>query len=455
MKKALTKNVYKTIVETLGEEIFVCDGEGTVLFVNPASIEINELDIDNIIGRNVRDLMNEGYFSESSTLKVIKTQKAVSILQNLKSGRRIIANSVPIFDDDGNISMIITSSQDIDAVNHLLETLDKQEAEIATLKRALSESSDFEANDPASIQVKAALEKVASIDLPVLIKGESGTGKQVAARHIHFSGKRADKPIARVNCTSIDEDFLDREIFGYETESGNSRKIKQGKLDFANGGTLILNNISYMPPKVQSKLFEYIDTGKFTRAGGTHEVSSTARIIAITGMNLKELSETGMFMKALYYRLDTVPINIPPLRSRTQDIPYLSNQYIARYNDKYRTKKMLSKDAQGVLASHAWPGNLIELDQTIESAYIMTDGPVIKGDTVYDVIHDAEEQAAHPQRVYCEDIIPLREAKHQLEEQLVKRAFEVYKTTRKTAEILGVNQSTVSRILNKYKNSLT
>lgn len=372
-------------------------------------------------------------------------------MQTLKNGKRIIANGVPIFDPDGRLSLIVTSSQDIDAVNHLLETLDKQEEEIATLKRALSKNSDFEANDPASIQAKASLEKVASLDLPVLIRGESGTGKQVAARHIHFFGKRADNPIAKVNCTSSDEDFLDREIFGSETELGSSVKIKQGKLDFANGGTLILNNISYMPSKIQSKLFEYIDTGKFRRAGGTREIKSTARIIAITGMNLKELSETGMFLKALYYRLNTIPITIPPLRSRTQDIPYLSNQYIARYNNKYKTKKILSKDALGVLASHSWPGNLIELDQTIESAYIMTDGPVIKGTTVYNVIHDEEEQAAHPGKVYCEDIIPLKTAKHQLEEQLVRRTFDVYKTTRKTAEVLGVNQSTVSRILNKYR----
>ena len=450
MKNDLKKNVYKTIVENLGQEIFVSDGDANVLFANPASIEINELDVDDIIGRNVRDLLADGYFSESSTLKVLEEKKPVSILQTLKGGKRIIANGIPIFDDEGNISMVITSSQDIDAVNTLLETLDKQEEEIETLKKALSSTSDFEAIDPVTIQTKLALEKVASLDMPVLIKGESGTGKQVAARHIHFSGKRADKPILRVNCTSLDEDFLDKEIFGSEIESGGTVRIKQGKLDMANEGTLILNNISYMSPHIQAKIFNYLETGKFTRAGGTRETKSTARIIAITGMNLKELSNSGMFKKSLFYKLNTVPISIPPLRDRTKDLPYLSNQYIARCNDKYMSKKILSKDAQGVLASHSWPGNLIELNQTIEGSYILTDGPVINGETVYNVIHDDEERARHPSKVYCEDIIPLKEAKHQLEEQLVKRAFEVYKTTRKTAEVLGVNQSTVSRILNKY-----
>ncbi|MBQ9015430.1 MAG: sigma 54-interacting transcriptional regulator [Firmicutes bacterium] len=452
-KNELDSNIYRTIVENLGVEIFVSDGEGNVLFVNPASIEINELDVDNIIGRNIRDLLNEGYFEESSTLRVLKERKTVSVLQHLKNGKQIIATGVPLFDDHGDISMVFTTSQDIEAVNDLLETLNQQQQEIQTLKRELSRNIDFETVDPASVKVRATLERVSSMDIPVLIFGESGTGKHVAARYIHFFGNRSEEPFIVVNCTSDDSDFLEREIFGQEIETsdGKTRSIRQGKLDFANRGTLALNNISYMPLRVQSKLFEYIDTGKFKRAGGNREVSSTARIVAMTGMDLQSLSETGMFMKPLYYRLATVPINIPPLRSRIKDIPYLANQYISRYNNKYRTKKILSRDALGKLASHSWPGNLIELDQTIESAYIMSDGPVILGETIYEVLHGNQENDNDHGSVYCEDIIPLKEAKHQLEEQLVKRAFEVYKTTHKTAEALGVNQSTVSRILNKYR----
>ena len=135
MKQSEIDNIYKVIVENLGEEIFVSDGNGDVLFVNPASIEINELDIENIIGRNVSDLQREGYFSESSTLRVLREKRPVSVLQKLKNGKRIIASGVPIYDDKGRIKMVITSSQDIDAVNMLLETLDKREAEIATLIR--------------------------------------------------------------------------------------------------------------------------------------------------------------------------------------------------------------------------------------------------------------------------------------------------------------------------------
>ena len=446
------ENIYQTIVENLGVEIFVSDGNGNVLFVNPASIEINELDVGNVIGRNVRDLIKDGYFEESSTLRVLKERRPVSVLQHLKNDKKIIATGTPIFGKGGRIDMVITTSQDIDAVNELLETLEEKDQEIARLKNELSKANDFEASDPASIKVKETLERVSAMDLPILIYGESGTGKHVAARHVHYSGKRRDKPFVTVNCTSADADFLEREIFGQEIESedGKTKHIRQGKLDQANEGTLTLNNISYMPMKVQTKLFEYIDKGTFKRAGGSREVHSSARIIALTGMNLKELSESGLFSKALYYKLATVPVSIPPLRNRLKDIPFLASQYVSRYNDKYKARKILNKDALGKLASHTWPGNLIELDQTIETAYLMTDGPVIRGETIQDILHGSIETDEGKGSVYCEEIIPLKEAKSQLEEQLVKRAFEVYKTTYKTAEALGVNQSTVSRILNKY-----
>ena len=452
MSNKTDENIYKTIVENLGVEIFVSDGEGNVLFVNPASIAINELEVDNLVGRNVSELIDEGYFRESSTLRVLEEKKTVSLLQNLKHTKQVVATGVPIFDEDGNIEMVITTSQDIEVVNQLLQTLDEQEKEIDMLKRQLQKTSDVEVEDPASIKVKTAMEMVASLDMPILISGESGTGKHDAARYIHYFGKRRDEHFFSVNCISADPDFLEQEIFGRETrsEDGKSEVVIQGKLDMADAGTLALNNISYMPPQIQSKLFEYIVTGEFTRAGGGRRVRSNARIIAMTGMDLKTLSETGMFMKELYYKLNTVPIQVPPLRQRVKDIPLLANQYVAKCNEKYKLKKILNKDALGKLTSHAWPGNLIELDQVIESAYVMTDGPVIKGDTIYNVIHGADEKETGRGSVYCEDIIPLKEAKHQLEEQLTRRAYEVYKTTAKAAEALGVNQSTVSRILNRY-----
>jgi DNA-binding NtrC family response regulator len=155
-----------------------------------------------------------------------------------------------------------------------------------------------------------------------------------------------------------------------------------------------------------------------------------------------------MFNKALYYSLNTVPVRMPALRERSKDIPSLAKTYMDQCNEKYKSKKILSNNALGVLESHTWPGNLIELNQAIESAYILTDGPMISGKTLYEIIYDSapEDNTA---KVICTDIIPLKEAKRQVEEQLVKNAMEVYKTTYRAAEVLEVNQSTVSRIVAK------
>ena len=445
-------DMYKLIVENLDEEIFVSDNKGQILFVNSRSVEINEFDANRVIGMNVRELVNEGYFTESSTLKVLEKNAPVSFLQTLRNNKNVIATGLPVYDENGQIEMVITTSKEIDAVHGLLDTLEKQEEEIVNLKHELSKNSDYDIIDPVSIKIKSGLEKLSSLDIPILIHGESGTGKQVAARHVHFSGIRRDKPFITINCTSSEDGFLEKELFGSEKKnsSGDSVFIKRGKLDFADEGTLVLNNISYLPSSLQKKVFDYIESGEFTRVGGVTPIKSRARIVATTGSDLKALSESGMFNKALYYRINTVPLRIPALRDRREDIPNLSRLYIQQCNAKYKNKKILSNNALGVLESHTWPGNLIELSQTIESAYIMTDGPVISRDIIYDIIYDNDQEPTNMQ-VICKDIIPLKEARYQLEEQLVKNAMDVYKTTYKAAEVLGVNQSTVARIMQKHR----
>lgn len=436
------KDIYQTIVENQVDEIFVSDDKGKILFVNPASIEINDFDAKNIIGKNVRDLVREGYFSESSTLRVLQEKKTVSVLQILKTGRQIIATSIPVFNNNGAIDMVLTFSKDVDAIQGLLDTLENQEIEIANLKHELSKASDFERFDPVSVNILGTLEKLASVDIPVMIQGEPGTGKQVAARHIHFTGKRKAHTFITTNCNGVDAIQLEREIFG--------RGEEKGALDFAETGTLVLKNIDYMPPYIQNHLLDFIETGEFLRIGSTKPVRSGARLVATAGNDIRVKCEKGKFNKTLYYRLNIVPVKMPALKERREDIRSISRTYIEKCNIKYNSKKILSNNALGVLESHTWPGNLSELSQTIENAYIMTDRPIINRDIVYSIIYGSDSDK-NCNQVICKDIIPLKEARYQLEKQLVKNAIEVYKTTYKAAEVLEVNQSTVVRILQKYK----
>ena len=443
-------NIYRTIVESIGQDIFISDGKGNIIFVNPASIEINTLDAQHVIGRNVSDLVKEGYFSESSTLKAIDEKKTVSVLMTNKTGKRFISTSTPVFDNNGDISLVISTSHDVEAMNSLFDQLDMQDAKIASLQHELSESADYISIDTNDTSIAAIVSKAASLDIPILITGEPGTGKHTAAREIHLHGSRKDMSLISVNCETTDPDLLDAELFGSETTTGKSKHITRGRLEFADGGSLILNDIESLPPILQGKLLQYIETGSFQRHGGTSIISADARIIAISTSDIKTLAQEGRFKKDLYYKLNTVPVHMLPLRERSSDIPTLARRYLSRCNSKYSERKIIPSSSMAVLMSHDWPGNLLELSQVIESSYILSDGHMITPGTIHNLLH-SHDRNQDGSRVICTDIIPLKEAKSQLEEQLVKRAVEVYGTTYKAAEVLNVDQSTVSKIMKKYK----
>ena len=177
-------NIYKTIIEQLGEEIFVCDGTGKILFVNPASVEINRIDADNILGRNVKDLVREGFFSDSSTLHVLEKKEPVSVVQKLKDGRKILATGIPVFDDDGNISIVISTSKDVEAVNQLLNTIDSRDAEIESLREEVFAGSGFITSDRSTSELKDTIIRIAPLDMPILIHGDIGVAPGIA-HHFH------------------------------------------------------------------------------------------------------------------------------------------------------------------------------------------------------------------------------------------------------------------------------
>ena len=190
-------NIYKTIIEQLGEEIFVCDGTGKILFVNPASVEINRIDAGNILGRNVKDLVREGFFSDSSTLHVLEKKEPVSVVQKLKDGRKILATGIPVFDDDGNISIVISTSKDVEAVNQLLNTIDSRDAEIESLREEVFAGSGFITSDRSTSELKDTIIRIAPLDMPILIHGDIGVEKNQAARRWHAAdiGYRSDAHI--------------------------------------------------------------------------------------------------------------------------------------------------------------------------------------------------------------------------------------------------------------------
>ncbi|HZK01591.1 MAG TPA: sigma 54-interacting transcriptional regulator, partial [Anaerovoracaceae bacterium] len=333
---------YKIMVEYLGEEIFVADGTGKILFVNPTSVGYIGLPVDKIIGRNAADLQREGYFSVSSTMEVLKQKKQVNILQKLKDGRTVLATGVPIFDDNQDeIVMVISTCKDIEELNNLLNKIEHQEREISIKNAEIERLRDdmfieqgMIFGDESMKAIRDAVMRIAPLEVTVLLEGETGTGKEVVVRTLHRFSKRKNNSFVKINCGIIPENLIEAELFGYEAGSftGAHKEGKRGQVELADGGTLFLDEIGEMPLHMQVKLLDFLQDGTFTRVGGTEKRKVDARIIAATNRDLKEMSEKGYFRQDLYYRLNVIPIKIPPLRERVGDIEILTKYFISNYN---------------------------------------------------------------------------------------------------------------------------
>lgn len=453
--KSYDQNFYKIMAENFGDEIFVTDGRGIVLFVNPAAVDVIGKPVYEIIGRSVEDLVNEGFFKPSVTMEVLARREKVDIIQTVKDGKKVICTGVPIFDDDReNIRMVISTTKDVTVLNELFDTIETQKEEISNLRNLALQEEGFVSSEKDPHCIKSRLMKIAPLDVPVLIQGETGVGKEVAAKAIHRFSYGKDRPFVKINCGIIPENLIESELFGYEKGAftGAERSGKKGKLEMAEGGTLFLDEIGEMPLTLQVKLLDFLQDGTFTRVGGTEKLKVNTRIISATNRNLKEMSDRGEFRKDLYFRINVMPFEIPPLRERQEDIDALIKYFLTKCNNKYKGRKSISDDAVKALHEYGWPGNIRELEHVMEHVYIMSDDDIItKTDLGMDILNlgggwNQETGAA----VKCEGIMPLKEAKWEVEKQLVSRAYEKYKSTYKAAEALKIDQSTVVKLIKKH-----
>jgi transcriptional regulator with PAS, ATPase and Fis domain/NAD-dependent dihydropyrimidine dehydrogenase PreA subunit len=294
--------------------------------------------------------------------------------------------------------------------------------------------------------------KVAQVTSTVMILGESGVGKEVVARFVHNASLRRGGPFVTINCGAIPPNLLESELFGYEAGAftGAKRQGKPGMIETASSGTLFLDEISDLPLDLQVKLLQVIQERRLTRVGGIQPIEVDIRIIAATNRDLAKMVERGEFRADLFYRLNVVPIVIPPLRSRRDDIIPLIYHFLAKHNNTHRYNKTISRETREVLTQYSWPGNVRELENLIERLVVTVEGDEIGVEDLPQYIK--ERDVSCNSKVIVEGVIPLREAVEEVERQLIKHAQEEHETTYEIAEALGVNQSTVVRKLKKYAN---
>jgi two-component system, NtrC family, response regulator AtoC len=374
----------------------------------------------------------------------------IEVLESVKK----INPSIPviILSAAGQIKTVVDAMK-MGAADFLVKPFEEQELELAienvvekqklkeevkTLKRQLDsyDAGDILSTNPRVLKIKEIAQHVADTDVPVLITGESGVGKEVLARYMHSHSSRHDKPFVKVNCAALPNDLLESELFGYERGAfTGALNDKPGKFELADKGTLLLDEIGEMTPHLQAKLLHVLQDSEYTRLGAKRTIRVDARVLASTNINLEENVASGKFREDLYFRLNVIRIEIPPLRERREDIPVLCNYFLCRYRDRYKSSvEEITPSLMDSFLRYDWPGNVRQLENSVKRYLILPDMNV----NLSELKDQTSSSATAPVAVKPkEDNMSLKDvgsrAAEQAEKELVLRVLEETSWNRKQA----------------------
>lgn len=447
------------MIENSYDGFAIVDGESRLLLLNPAFERVMGLKNSEILGRKTRDLVKEGVSDTAASLKVIETGKPQTVIINTMAGRQVLSTGVPVFNREGKIERIYCNLRDITELNELKEKheesqrlLSKYQIELHEVKQRRTVRTQFVAHSKPMTEILESAFRIARVDATVLLLGESGVGKELVARMIHDASSRADTGIfVKINCGAIPGELLESELFGYEAGAftGASREGKPGYFEIADKGTLLLDEIADLPPGLQVKLLSVIQDQEVTRVGGTKPKRVDVRIIAATNQDLEKMVRSGRFREALFYRLNVVPLTIPPLRERKDDIPFLLMHYLEKYNKKYGFKRRLSKGAIEALSAYSWPGNVRELSNLMEQVIVLSNEEIIEWRQLpkkFQTLPEAEVENH-------QSMLSLKAEVEAYELNVIKRTVSRSKTLEEAAHSLGISLSTLTRRLRLLKNA--
>ena len=442
-------NDFLDIFRNCFDGIYVSDGNGRSLFLNKGFERTYGVDARNFIGRDVRELERLGYIDPLITLNVITTKMRQSALQRTKSGKSVMATGIPLFDDEGNVRKVIINSRDLTEYLELQERLSKAEvnlvraqSELTQLRQDSQKINDVICSSAAMRAVVDLALRLAKVSTTLLIQGESGVGKDVIARLIHAESSRREAPFIKINCGAIPTELLESELFGYEggAFSGARREGKLGTLELAHEGTLFLDEIGEMPPLLQVKLLQVLQDRTLTRVGGTKLIKVDFRLIAATNRDLQAMVREKAFREDLFYRLSVVPIGIPPLRERVEDIIPLAHHCLEEVNERYGYSRRFSGPVMDWMLRYSWPGNVRELRNIVERLAVTAASNEIGVEALaLDLNGNDVQHAVEPRGFKA-----LRKAH---EEDVIRAAVERLGSIGRAAAHLGISESTVKRKL--------
>ncbi|WP_066505106.1 sigma-54 interaction domain-containing protein [Abyssisolibacter fermentans] len=439
------------ISNSLYDGLYIADGNGVTIDINKAFTRITGISKEQVIGQHLQTLIDRKFFSNSVTLMVLEQKKQVSTLCTIiHNNKKVLLTGNPIFNEKGEITLVITNVRDITELINLKQRLEASEEiskkyhqELELLRNQQIRKSELIGDSFSMRQLKELIHRIAGVDATVLITGETGVGKEVVAREIYINSHRKKGPFIKVNCAAIPENLLESELFGYEKGAftGALNKAKLGMFELSNSGIILLDEIGDLPIKLQSKLLRVLQDKEVTRIGGTKPIKLDTRVIAATNRNLQEEVKKGKFREDLFYRLNVIPIQIPPLRSRKEDIPLLVRKFIDFYNKKYNRDKQIDLSALEIFDKYNWPGNVRELENYIERLVVTIKDKIIIKKHLLNIF----DKSAVVSFYLEENTLTLKEAVDSFEKQLIKKVLKKHKSTREAAKVLGVSQPTIVR----------
>ncbi|MDT8421841.1 MAG: sigma 54-interacting transcriptional regulator [Desulfuromonadales bacterium] len=443
----------EVIINSCHEGLWVHDGQGNVLRLNKAAERINNISAEEVIGRNIHDLIKSRFIERSASIEVLEKKESVHFLTTTKEGRKLLKTGTPIFDDDGEVVKVVVSERDITEMDEMQRRLEEQSAishrfqhQILEMQQAELAATKIIAKSPSMIRALHQAIKVSEAESSVLILGESGVGKGLFADLIHMRSSRADKPLIKINCGAIPETLIESELFGHEKGAfTGAQSAKPGHIELADGGILFLDEIAELPLASQVKLLRFLEDGKVTRLGGTKAKQVDVRIIAATHGDLEEMVERKQFRLDLYYRLNVIPLRIPSLKDRKDCIVSLIQHYVDRHSQRHGISKRITSAAMDVLLAYDWPGNVRQLMNVCERIMVMSDGDVIDIQDLPQNIAGNSAQGGLPT-----ERLTLQQALESVERSLLLESMEEHGNQYKVAAALGINQSTVARKLKRY-----
>ena len=445
------------IIESSYDGLYITDGEANTLRVNQAYERISGLKREDLIGRNMRDLVQEGVLDRSVTLEVLRLRDPVTIMQDIAVDKHVIVTGNPFFDKNGDISLVVTNVRDITELNQLHLELEetrkissRYQEELEELQKLKAASHELIVRSEAFRATLKQAVKVSQVDATVLITGESGVGKSLLARLIHKMSQRKDGPFIKISCGAIPENLMESELFGYEKGAFTGARTggKAGLLEVGNGGTIFLDEIGELPLNLQVKLLDVLEDKEITRLGGTTPRSMDLRLITATNRDLKQMVREKNFREDLFFRLNVIPLHIPPLRERKEAIIPLIDHFLHESIEATGNRKSISPEVYETLVKYPFYGNVRELMNMVERMAVLSDEDVIG---LKDLPPGVKEESRSSLYGELGESLPLQEAVAKFEEEIIRKAISTHGTISKAAQILRVNQSTVSRKAKKYK----